>query len=435
MLVSIAILSTSGSVLLYHPFNSKSKREEIEYFGKQIIASSSIGKKSPIVKLNDYLFLYTFQGDVVLVGTTQKNSNAMLILTTLKKLLEVVTLHCQTSHLNEEIIKNNFISLYELFDEALPFGLPQTLNYSVLKKYLDCCNKQFLETLGHRQLRRLTLQTTGPVSWRVEGILHKKNQLCLNIVEYVNIQVSQKGLPQCHININAICDIPNLALLCQETGDSVNVGEAVGRNQLKKIRLTNVCFHQCVNLASFHTKDPTISFIPPDGEFELMSYAVTKNIFIPFQVFFIKYEITSTFFAFHIKLSSTYSKCLFALPVCLYVPCPESSVQAQISVSNYGEAYFNDAERSISWKIRKFPGKCQASLKATVKLLSVINEKNSMRQPVTLNFKVPMFTASGLGIESLQIFEKSYFPVCQKIRYTTQSGVCHYNIHASGEPS
>jgi hypothetical protein len=50
------------------------------------------------------------------VGTTRKNSNAMLILMTLKKLLEIVTLHCQTSHLNEEIIKNNFIALYEIFD-------------------------------------------------------------------------------------------------------------------------------------------------------------------------------------------------------------------------------------------------------------------------------------------------------------------------------
>jgi hypothetical protein len=65
MLVSIAILSIRGSVLLYHPFNSKSKREEIVYFGEHIIASTGIGKKSPIVRLNDTLFLYILQGSFV----------------------------------------------------------------------------------------------------------------------------------------------------------------------------------------------------------------------------------------------------------------------------------------------------------------------------------------------------------------------------------
>lgn len=37
------------------------------------------------------------------------------------------------------------------------------------------------------------------------------------------------------------------------------------------VELENVRFHHCVRLNKFET-DRTISFIPPDGEFELMSY-------------------------------------------------------------------------------------------------------------------------------------------------------------------
>lgn len=39
-------------------------------------------------------------------------------------------------------------------------------------------------------------------------------------------------------------------------------------------------FHQCVRLSRFEN-DRTISFIPPDGEFELMSYRLNTHVSVP----------------------------------------------------------------------------------------------------------------------------------------------------------
>lgn len=49
--------------------------------------------------------------------------------------------------------------------------------------------------------------------------------------------------------------------------------EATGRPQSKgkAVELEDIKFHQCVRLARFEN-DRTISFIPPDGEFDLMNY-------------------------------------------------------------------------------------------------------------------------------------------------------------------
>lgn len=44
----------------------------------------------------------------------------------------------------------------------------------------------------------------------------------------------------------------------------------------KAVEMEDVKFHQCVRLARFET-DRTISFIPPDGEFELMSYRLSTE--------------------------------------------------------------------------------------------------------------------------------------------------------------
>jgi AP-1 complex subunit mu len=41
--------------------------------------------------------------------------------------------------------------------------------------------------------------------------------------------------------------------------------------------MEDVNFHQCVRLSRFDN-DRTISFIPPDGEFELMSYRLNTHV-------------------------------------------------------------------------------------------------------------------------------------------------------------
>lgn len=56
-----------------------------------------------------------------------------------------------------------------------------------------------------------------------------------------------------------------------------NSGRTAGKG--KAIEMEDVKFHQCVRLSRFEN-DRTISFIPPDGEFELMSYRLGTQVCI-----------------------------------------------------------------------------------------------------------------------------------------------------------
>ena len=54
--------------------------------------------------------------------------------------------------------------------------------------------------------------------------------------------------------------------------------ETTGRaTRGKAVEMEDVKFHQCVRLSRFES-DRTISFIPPDGEFELMSYRLNTQV-------------------------------------------------------------------------------------------------------------------------------------------------------------
>lgn len=57
--------------------------------------------------------------------------------------------------------------------------------------------------------------------------------------------------------------------------------ETQGRNsRSKSVDLEDMKFHQCVRLARFEN-DRTISFIPPDGHFDLMNYRLSQ-VWFPF---------------------------------------------------------------------------------------------------------------------------------------------------------
>lgn len=57
----------------------------------------------------------------------------------------------------------------------------------------------------------------------------------------------------------------------------IYLGGSVATPKGKSVELEDIRFHQCVRLSRFEN-DRTISFIPPDGEFELMSYRLNTQV-------------------------------------------------------------------------------------------------------------------------------------------------------------
>ncbi len=89
----------------------------------------------PVVTSDDGVhFLYVKHSNVYLVATTKRNSNATMIFYFLHKLVKVFTDYFK--ELEEESIRDNFVVIYELLDEMMDFGYPQTTEPSILKEYV-----------------------------------------------------------------------------------------------------------------------------------------------------------------------------------------------------------------------------------------------------------------------------------------------------------
>jgi AP-1 complex subunit mu len=226
-------------------------------------------------------------GTVYLLAVTRRDSNVAMMISYLYKLGDVLKDYFKV--VSEEFIKDNFVLTYELLDELCDNGQPQNTEVKVLRQYIKTEASKVISAVKETTRSVFSFSdkapTLGPsaavtnvVSWRPEGIKHKKNEVFLDVVERLNLLVSSTGavlrseiLGSLRLK-SYLSGMPELKL---GLNDKLLL-EGQGQTG-KGVEMEDVKFHQCVRLSKFET-DRTISFIPPDGEFELMSYRLNTQV-------------------------------------------------------------------------------------------------------------------------------------------------------------
>ena len=217
--------------------------------------------------------------------------------------------------------------MYELFDEMCDNGYPQITSANVLKEFItqkasvmDIIegklnnkgdNGQMKSSKDEKEeamnklarARQTTAQMTGSVQWRRPGLMYKKNEVYLDVIETIScvtqangdalrascsgrvvLNAKLSGMPELKIGLND--SLGNEAKGGRNNPNAVDAG-GDGKdmdfrgmpslaNKRKTIDLDDLQFHHCVNLSKF-ASDKVVSFVPPDGEFELMKYRVSVS--------------------------------------------------------------------------------------------------------------------------------------------------------------
>lgn len=273
---AIYVLDVKGKVLISRNYRGDlMDMAIIDKFMPLLMEKEEEGLITPILQTSECTFAYIKTNNLYIVSTTprNKNVNIALVFVFLHKIAQVFIEYFK--ELEEESIRDNFIIIYELLDELLDFGYPQTTDSKILQEYIT--------QEGHKlEIQpRIPMAVTNAVSWRSEGIKYRKNEVFLDVIESVNLLANANGNVLRSEIVGAIkmrvylSGMPELRL---GLNDKV-LFESTGRGKSKSVELEDVKFHQCVRLSRFEN-DRTISFIPPDGEFELMSYRLNTHVSI-----------------------------------------------------------------------------------------------------------------------------------------------------------
>ncbi|ANB10944.1 Apm1p [Sugiyamaella lignohabitans] len=432
MASAIFFLDLKGKHLLSRNYRGDIPMSAVDKFPILLMeAEEETSIVPPTISHEGVNYLYIQHNNLYLLALTKRNSNAAQILLFLHKIVEVLTEYFK--ELEEESIRDNFVVIYELLDEMMDFGYPQTTDTKILQEYIT------QESHALDVQARPPVAVTNAVSWRSEGITYRKNEAFLDVVESVNLLISASGqvlrseilgsvqmkcflsgMPELRLGLN---DKVIFNHQSNTTGQSIGSSSGGGSSG-KVIEMEDVKFHQCVRLSRFEN-DRTISFIPPDGEFELMSYRLNTNVKPLILVDCRVTNFSSSRIEIIVKARAQFKKRSNANNVEITIPVPDDADSPKFKTTA-GNVKWHPEKSAIIWRIKQFGGGREFNMRAELGLPSVKDSDYAnakIKPPITVNFTIPYFTTSGIQVRYLKIIEpKLQYQSYPWVRYITKSG-------------
>uniref|UniRef100_A0A8B9QK63 AP-1 complex subunit mu-2 n=1 Tax=Apteryx owenii TaxID=8824 RepID=A0A8B9QK63_APTOW len=388
---AVFILDLKGKPLISRNYKGDVSMAEIEHFMALLLQREEEGALAPLLTHGKVHFLWIKHANLYLVAATKKNANASLVYAFLYKVVEVFSEYFK--ELEEESIRDNFVIVYELLDELMDFGFPQTTDSKILQEYITQEGNK-LDT----GKSRVPTTVTNAVSWRSEGIKYKKNEVFIDVIESVNLLVSANGsvlLSEVVGTIKLKVFLSGMPELRLGLNDRV-LFELTGRGKNKSVELEDVKFHQCVRLSRFDN-DRTISFVPPDGDFELMSYRLNTQVKPLIWIESVIEKFSHSRVEIMVKAKGQFKKQSVANGVEIAVPVPSDADSPKFKTS-VGSAKYLPEKNVVIWTIKSFPGGKEHLMRAHFGLPSVEKEEDEGRPPISVRFEIPYFTVSGIQV-------------------------------------
>ncbi len=419
---SLHILNENYKVLLSRDWRGDISDLCVQRFVSQMKGSNNDQSHVPIVRDSETKTTYAYvkANGLYFMCTSKFDTNILALFTFLHGLLNIFIAYF--GDLEEESILDNFVVIYELLDEVVDNGYPQFTEASILREYI--------KTDAHKLVKdKAPCVITDAISWRNEGIKHKKNEIFLDVIEQCDLMISSKGaivsaevrgslklrtllsgMPECKLGLN----------------DRLKLGN---EHNYPNIVFEDMKFHQCVKLSQFH-EDKTISFIPPDGIFELMSYRLTNINVEPLIWCEMKVkESSATRIEYTIKITSQFKEKHTANNIAVKIPVRSDVISPEIKCEAGSITYSPESE-SMNWIIKSLSGGRSECARIKLSFPSVVEERKMRVTPpiLSVNFEIPYFTISGVQVRYLKVSEKSGYQALPWVRYTTKSGSYNFRI-------
>jgi len=413
---AVFVMDLKGKVLISRDYRGDIPMNIAEKFAKFVQNVDEMEIK-PVFTDEDVTFLSVKHNNIYLMGVSRRNTNAMVVLNFLYQVVEVFENYF--NEVCEESIKDNFVITYELMDEMMDFGYPQTTEPKVLKEFICVQEKHKLV----RQPTDAPTSITNAVNWRTEGIKHKKNEIFLDVIEKLHLLVGANG-NVLRSEIMGVVKMKSFLSGMPELKLGLNdkvLMDATGRGGRRGVDMEDIRFHQCVRLLRFEN-DRTISFVPPDGDFDLMTYRLNTKVRPLIWVESVVESHKGSRIEFMIKTRSNFKRQSTANNVEIIIPVPSDADSPKFKMG-VGKVEYVAEKAHFVWKIKQFVGQKEYIMRAHFGLPSVAaEEREAVKDPIRVAFEIPYFTVSGIQVRYLKIVEKSNYHALPWVRYITQNG-------------
>ena len=373
-----------------------------DQFWKKVSAQEDANNVSPVMKMDKYVVAHVRFSDLYILAIIDDEMPSLMALSFMYRLKEV--LESYFGKVNSVTLRKHFAIVYQLLDEMMDNGSPFNTELSLLKEVIP--PPSFTDGLpGWTKSKNAVLPTWGAdnsgaeVAWRKRGIKHSTNEVYLDILE------------QC----DAILDAQGKVLQCDVFGEVKADVKLSGMPDLTLVFrngriISDVGLHPCVRYKRWEA-ERIVSFVPPEGKFQLMTYKCRDSVVLPLyvqpQIHFNKdggsvsvmvgsKQVISTGKNIDVKISIDFSS----------VMGPGSKFDLK---PTYGRLTINETTKIITWEMSITKASSASHLEGKIQL-GVGDSVPSGTPVVNVEWMVEGWAVSGLDVDSLSLQNVAYSP-------------------------
>jgi len=232
------------------------------------------------------------------------------------------------------------------------------------------------------------------IPWR-HSVKHTTNEIFFDITEEIDAVIDANGMvvsSSIFGTVDSQCNLSGMPDLTLRWTNPRIIDDA--------------SFHPCVRYNRYEM-DRVISFVPPDGAFQLMTYRIYQTIQPPM---YCKPTISFGETGGRVSIMVGPKNCgdKTVEDVIVTIPIP-SCVSTHNLEPTMGITKYDDKTKLFKWLIPKLPKDKVPMLEGTLSLAPGVQPPD-ITPTVRLKFNVNMFSASGLKIDSIALHNESYKP-------------------------
>ena len=267
MIHSLFLINDTGDVFLEKHWKSVISRSVVDYFFDAKNKANSIEDISPVIATPHHYLISVLRSNIHFVSVCMTEVQPLFVVEFLHRVAD--TFDDYFNDITETTIKDNYVVVFELLDEMLDNGFPLATEANILKELIKPPN--ILRTVVNTVTGKSNVSEVLPtgqlsnIPWRRAGVKYTNNEAYFDVIEEVDAIIDKSGATvSAEINGYIDCAV-KLTGMPDLTMSFVNP------------RLfDDVSFHPCVRYKKWES-ERLLSFVPPDGNFRVMSYHVGGN--------------------------------------------------------------------------------------------------------------------------------------------------------------
>jgi len=412
MIHSLFIVNQSGDIFLEKHWKSVISRSIVDYFFDAQNKAQSPVDIPPVISTPHHYLIPVYRNSLYFVSVCMTEVPPLFVVEFLHRVVD--TFEDYFNECTESSIKENYVVVYELLDEMLDNGFPLATEANILKELIKPPN--ILRTVVNSVTGKSNVSETLPtgqlsnIPWRRAGVKYTNNEAYFDVIEEVDAIIDKQGgtvSAEIHGYIDCsvkLTGMPDLTM-----------------NFVNPRLFDDVSFHPCVRYKRWES-DRILSFVPPDGNFRLLSYHIGSGSVVAIPVY-VRHNMTwlsgGTSGKLDITVGPKQTMGRQVEQVKLEIPMPKSVLNCTLT-ANQGKYSFDPVSKLLVWEVGKIDLTKLPNIRGNVNLTTG-SSPASTNPTINVHFTITQLAVSGLKVNRLDMYGEKYKPF-KGVKYITKAG-------------